>query len=206
MIALTVLPIPLLVFGLVLLLLLFGEEVPETMAQPAALAYGVPAFLSGTGIAIIYTRIFTPTVFTKEGYGRVMPLAVMPLTSAIFGLVISFLLIGGASNPAKSTAWTTDTVWLASALSMIGGIGGPVSAWFAVSTWDFKTMETWPRALAKSARGGYLTVVCLTVALALLREWLLLLFMVLYFGAIIAFGIGLFFRARHKRLRGMRPS
>lgn len=110
------LPIPLVVFGIVLLFLLFGEEIPETVAQPAALAYGVPAFLSGTGIAIIYTRIFTPAVFTKEGYGRVMPLAVMPLTSAIFGLVISFLLIGGASNPAKSAAWTTETVWLASAL------------------------------------------------------------------------------------------
>lgn len=204
--ALMALPIPLVVFGLVLLFLLFGEEIPETLAQPAALAYGVPAFLSGLGVAIIYTRGFTPAVFTKEGFGRVMLLAILSLTSAIFGLVISFLLIGGASNPAKSTAWTTDTVWLTSALSMIGGMGSPISAWFAVSAWDFKTKETWPRAGVRSARGGYLTAVCFTVAMALLQEWLLLLFMVLYFGAIIALGIGLFFRARHKRLRGMKPS
>lgn len=206
MIALMALPTPLLLFGLVLLFLLFGEEVPETITQAAVLAYGVPAFLSGIGVAIIYTRGFTPTLFTKDGYGRVIPLAVMPLTSAVFGLVISFLFIGSASNLAKSTPWPADTVWLASALSMIGGIGGPVGAWFAVSAWDFKTKETWPKAVAWSGRGGYVTVVCFTLAMAVLGYWLLVLFVVLYFGATIVLGIALFFRARHKRLQGMRPS
>src|SRR3989442_4324978 len=56
MILLVVLPSTLIAFGLVGSLLVLGEAVPEAVADPPALAYGVPGFLAGLGIAIIYRR------------------------------------------------------------------------------------------------------------------------------------------------------
>lgn len=206
MIPLVVMPSTLIVFGLVVSFLMLGEAVPDGVAQPAALAYGVPGLLAGLGMAIIYRRGIRAAVASKEEFGRVLPLAVMPETSAIFGLVVSFFLIGGGSDRTGVMLFGAGAVWLVSALSMIGGIGGPLGAWLAASAWDFATKETWPRALARSARGGYVTLACFALAMVFLQEWLVLLFVMLYFGGALALGVVLFLRARHKRVRGTRVS
>jgi len=206
MIALAVMPATLIVFGFAASLLVLGETTPDAIAQPAALAYGVPGFLSGLGTAIIYRRGLLTAVTSKQGFGRVMPLAVMPETSAVFGMVVSNLLIGRASSFTGVTPSGTETAWLVSALAMVGGIGGPVSAWLAASAWDFTTTKTWPRALARSGRGGMFTVACFAFAMAILGEWLILAFVLVYFGVVEGVGVVLFARARHKRLQGTKPS
>ena len=206
MIPLIVLPSTLILFGLVVSFLVLGEAVPDTVAQPAALAYGIPGLLSGLGMSIIYRRGIRAAVSSKQEFGRVLPLAVMPETSAIFGLVVSFLLIGGGPLRTGVMLFGTEAVWLASALAMVGGIGGLLGAWLAASGWDFVTTETWPKVLATSARGGYVTAVCFALAMVFLQEWLALLFVLIWFGGALALGLVLFVRARHKRIRSTRPS
>ncbi len=206
MIPLVVMPSTLIVLGFVVSLLVLGEAVPDAAAQPAALAYGVPGLLAGLGMAIIYRRGIRAAVASKQEFGWALPLAVTPEASAVFGLVVSFLLIGGGSNRIGVMFFGTEAVWLVSALAMVGSIGGPVGAWLAASAWDFATKETWPKALARSARGGYVTVTCFALAMVFLQEWLVLLFIVVYFGGALAVGVLLFLRARHKGLRGTRPS
>ncbi len=201
-----VLPTTLIVFGLVGSFLELGRAVPDAVAHPAALAYGVPGFLAGLGMAIVYRRGTSVAVAAKPDFARVLLLAVMPETSALFGLVVFFLLIGRGSNWTGFVPFGTEAVWLVSALAMVGGIGGPLGARLAASAWDFATRETWPRALTRSARGGYVTVVSFALVLVLLQGWLILLVGLLYFGGALALGVVLFLRAKHKRLRGMRIS
>lgn len=205
-IPLMVLPTTLIVFGLVLFFLVLGETLPDAVALPAALAYGVPGLLTGLGMALVYRRGIVAAAVSKRGFGRVLPLATMPETAAVFGLVASLLLIGGATNPASVEACGADAAWLASALVMVGGIGGPVGAWLAVSSWDFKTKETWARANARGARGGYLTVACFALGMAVLGQWLIVLLLALYLGGVLAFGLALFRRARRKRSGGTKAA
>ena len=201
-----VLPTTLIVFGLVGSFLDLGGAVPDAAAYPAALAYGIPGFLAGLGMAIIYRRGTRVAVASKPEFARVLTLAVMPETSAVFGLVVFFFLIGRGSNGTGVILFGTESEWLVSALATVGGIGGPLGARLAASTWDFATRETFPRALVKSAQGGYITVACFALALVLLQEWLVLLLVLVYFGGALALGVLLFLRARRTRLRGTRPS
>src|SRR5437870_3099352 len=172
---LVILPTTLIVFGLVGSFLALGGAVPDAAAYPAALAYGVPGFLAGLGMAIIYRPGTRVAVATKPEFARVLLLAVMPETSALFGLVVFFFLIGRGSNGTGVILFGTQSAWLVSALAMVGGIGGPLGARLAASAWDFATRETWPRALVKSAQGGYVTVACFALALVLFGGWLVLL-------------------------------
>ncbi len=191
-----VLPTTPIVFGLVVSFLVLGETLPDSVAWPAAFAYAIPGMLSGIGMALIYRRGILAASASNEGFRRVMPLAVSPQTPAMFGLVVSFLLIGSGSNPASASPVGAVTAWLASAFVMAGAIGGPWGAWLAVSSWDFKTAETWPLALARSGHGGYVTAACFAVALAILGEWLLVLLVVLYSAGIVALGLVRFARIR----------
>jgi len=206
MIPLVVLPTTLIVYGLVVSLLVLGETVPDVVAQPAALAYGVPGLLSGLGMAIVYRRGIPAAVASKQGFGRVLPLVVIPEASAVFGLVVSFFLIGRGSDPAGVPRFGVETVWPASAMSMFGGVGGPVGARLAASAWDFETAEAWAIALAKGTRGGIFTMGCFGLAMAVLGEWLIVLLLVLYFGVTLAFGLVLFVRVRRRRSGGMRAA
>ena len=201
-----VLPTTLIVFGLVGSFLDLGGAVPDAVAYPAASAYGVPGFLTGLGMAIIYRRGIRVAVAAKPDFARVLTLAVMPETSAVFGLVVFSFLIGEGSNGTDLLLFGTELAWLVSALAMVGGIGGPLGAWLAASAWDFATRETFPRALVKSAQGGYVTVACFALALVLLGGWLVLVLVLVYFGGALALGSLLFLRARRTRLRGTRPS
>lgn len=194
-----VLPTILIVFGLVVTLLLLGRAVPDSLALPAALAYAVPALLSGVGMAIIGRRGLLAAAASKQGFGRVLPLAVMPQTAAVFGLVVSFFVIGLSAGSSGSPSLRAEMSWLAALLTMAGGVGAPLGAQLAASAWDFETIVTWPKALSRSARGGYLTIVSFTIAMAVLGEWFMVLLMVLYFGGTFAFGLLLFMRARRRR-------
>jgi F0F1-type ATP synthase membrane subunit c/vacuolar-type H+-ATPase subunit K len=201
-ILLVVLSSTLIVFGLVVSLLLLGEMVSEGAALPAALAYGVPGLLAGLGMSIMYWRGTSTAVASKQAFARVLTLALLPENPAVLGLVVSILLIRSVSN-AGVTPHGAYSAWLASALAMIGSIGGLLGAAFAVSSWDFTTQATWPKALVRSARGGYATVVCFALAMAVLGEWLVPLLIVLYFGG--GLGIVLFIRARRKGRQRMNP-
>src|SRR2546425_11286738 len=128
MILLVVLPSTLIAFGLVGSLLVLGEAVPEAVAYPAALAYGVPGFLAGLGMAIIYRRGIRVAVASKPDFARVLTLAVMPETSAVFGMAVFFFLIGGGSNGSGSRLFGSEEGGLNSALAMGAGIGGPLGA------------------------------------------------------------------------------
>lgn len=205
LVPLLLLPATLVVFGLVVSTLLLGETIPDSVAEPAALAYGIPSLLTGMGMAIIYRRGIPAAVASREMFGRVMPLALVPETAAMFGLVVSFLLIGGGSNPAGVSPFGVDATWLASALVMVGGVGAPVGAWLASSTWNFQTKETWPKALTRSSRGCYITVGAFAIAMALLGGWFIVLLLVLYFGGVLALGGVLFIRIRRERLRRIAP-
>ncbi len=198
-IPLILLPTPLILFGWVIAFLVSGETLPGTLALPAALDCGVPGFLSGLGMALICRRGIETAAASREGFGRVMPLAVMPETSAVFGLVVSFLLIGGGSNPTGVPPFGAYAAWLASAFVMFGAFGGPLGAWLAVSSWDFKIEERWPLALARSGVGGYPTAACLAIALAVLAEWILVLLVVIYSAGIVALGLVRFARVRRKQ-------
>jgi F0F1-type ATP synthase membrane subunit c/vacuolar-type H+-ATPase subunit K len=203
---LVVLPTTLIVFGVVGSFLLLGEAVPDAVAYPAALAYGVPGFFAGLGMAIIYRRGIRVAVAAKPDFARVLTLAVMPETSALFGLILFFFLIGRGSKGTGFVPFGTEWAWLVSALATVGGIGGPLGARLAASAWDFATRETFPRALVKSAQGGYVTVACFALALVLLGGWLVLALVLVYFGGALALSVLLFLRARRTRLRGTRPS
>lgn len=193
------LPATSIVLGLAISFLLLGETLPDAVALPAALAYGIPGFLSGLGMALVYKRGMFAATASNEGFGRVMPLAVMPETTAVFGLVVSFVLIGGGSNTASVPPFGAETAWLASALVIFGSFGGPLGAWLAVSSWDFKTKETWPLALARSGHGGYVTVAGFAIALVVLAEWFLVLLVILYSAGIVALGLVRFARLRRER-------
>ncbi len=183
----------------------FGETVPDALAQPVAFPYGVPGFLAGVGMAIIYRRFISHAIVSNRGLGRVVPLAVTPQTPAIFGVVVSFVLIGEGLHRAGETSLGTETVWTASVLAVVGGIiGGPVGAWLGSSSWDLETTKRWPEALAKSGWSGYVTLGCFALAMEVLGEWLIALPLALWSGAVLGFGLVLFVRARRKRQEGMK--
>ncbi len=205
-IPLLVLPSTLILFGLVVSFLLLGETIPDAVAWPAALAYAVPGFLSAVGIALVYRRGILTAVASKRGFGRVLPLAVVPPTSAIFGLVVSFFLIGGGSAAPGVAPYGAGVAWVAAAFAMVSGFGGLMSGWLAASSWDFRTEATWPKALARSGRGSYVTAAAFGLAMAVLAEWLIVLLIVLYSGGILALGLARFLRARRKRPEATKPS
>jgi F0F1-type ATP synthase membrane subunit c/vacuolar-type H+-ATPase subunit K len=201
LIPLMLIPSTLIVFGLVVSLLLLGETIPDSLAQPAALAYGVPGLLAGLGFAIIYRRGISAAVASRQMFGRVLPLAVMPETSAVFGLVVSFFLIGGGVNLASGMPFGLSAAWLASALAMLGGLGAPMGAWFAVRAWDFKTLESWPKARSRATRGDYVSVLCLALAMAVLAEWLLAVLLAAFFVVTLALGSARVVKIRQRRLQ-----
>lgn len=204
-IPLMVLPTTLILFALVILFLLLGEAIPDAEALPAVLSCGVPGLLSGMALAIVNRRGIAAAAASNRGFGHVMLLAVQPVTPSVFGLLVSFFLIGVGSNAGGILPFPAGTAWTASAFSMIGGVGGLVSAWLAASFWDFETEETWPKALARSGLGEFVTVACLAFAMAILGEWLMEL-LVLYFVCILAVGLMRSRRGRRSAPRSMKPS
>ena len=201
-----VMPSTLIVYGLVVSLVVLGESVPNTVAVPSAFSYGVPGLLAGLGMAIIYRHGVRAAVASREEFGRVVVLAVMPQFSAVLGLMVSFLLIGGGSNGTGFILFGTGAIWLVSALAMLGGLGGPAGAWLAASAWDFATTTTWPKALVGSARGGLLAIACFALAMTFLSDWRLLALVVAWFGGSLTLAVVLYLTARHKKLRAIRTS
>ena len=200
LVPLLVMPSTLIVYGLVVSLIVLGEDVPDTVALPSAFSYGVPGLLAGLGTAVIYRLGVRSAVASTQDFGRVLVLAVMPQVSALFGLIVAFLLVGGGSSRVGDMLFGTDAPWLVSALAMVGGFGGPAGAWLAASAWDFATTRTWPRALVRSARGGLFAIACFALAIIFLSDWLILAFVVAWFGGTLVLGLILYMRARHNRL------
>ena len=206
LVPLLVMPSSLIMYGLVVSLIVLGEAVPDTVALPSALSYGVPGLLAGLGTAVIYRQGVRAAVASTQDFGRVLVLAVMPQFSAVCGLIVAFLLIGGGSGRIGDVLFGRDAQWLVSTLAMVGGFGGPAGAWLAASAWDFATTKTWPRALVRSARGGLFGITCFALAIIFLSDWLILAFVVAWFGGTVVLGLILYMTAKHKRLRATRTS
>ncbi len=199
--ALVALPATLIVFGVVIFFLTLDTTVSDTSLLPAVLAYAVPGCLAGMGMAILFWRGIPTAAVSKPIFGRFMPLAVLPETSAVFGLVVAFFLLGAREPPTGSLPYSEPTTWLTSALSMAGGIGGPLDAWLAASSWDFRTLETWPRVLSSSTRGSFVSFVALGLTMVVLGEWLVALLLIAYFGGVSLVALAATARARRKRKR-----
>src|SRR2546425_5499762 len=196
LVPLLVMPSSLIVYGLVVSLIVLGEDVPDTVALPSAFSYGVPGLLAGLGTAVIYRQGVRAAVASSQDFGRVLVLAVMPQFSAVSGVIVAFLLIGGGSGRIGDILFGTDVHWLVSALALVGGFGGPAGAWLAASAWGFATTKTWPKALVKSARGGLFAIACFALAIIFLSDWLILAFLVAWFRGTLGLGLILFMTAR----------
>src|SRR5256712_4396841 len=177
-----------------------GEDVPDTVALPSAFSYGVPGLLAGLGTAVIYRQGVRAAVASSQDFGRVLVLAVMPQFSAVCSLIVAFLLIGGGSGRIGDVLIGRDAQWLVSALAMVGGFGGPAGAWLAASAWDFATTKTWPGAFVRSAHRGLFAIACFALAIIFLSDWLILAFVVAWFGGTLVLGLILYMRARRNRL------
>jgi len=197
------LPGTLILLGLAGALVVLGETTPDAVALPAALAYGVPGLLTGVGMAIIYRQGLPPANAPRQAFGRFLTLALIPETSAVFGLVISMLVLGGGRS-VGATAGETTRAWLASTFTMVGGFGAPLGAWLATSALDLTTATAFTTTLTRSTWGSTLSWVCIVLAMAALGEWLVVILMVVYFGALAALGLALFMRGRRKRLLGVK--
>ncbi len=205
LITMMILPTTLVLFGLVILLLMLGERVSDAQALPAGLSSGVPGLLSGVGMAMTYRRAISAAATSKQMFGRALPLVTTADTAAIFGTLVSVLLVGGGSHPTATSIAGLDSAWMATVFSMAGGVSAPLGAWFAVSSWDFKTEKLWPRALTRSGNSGYVSVAFFALSMVVLGQWLIVLLLVLLIGVALALGLALLFRARRKGQKVTNP-
>lgn len=197
-----VLPATQILFGLVIFFLVLGENIPDATSVPAALASGGPGLFAGLGMSLIFRRGIGLAVMSKRGFARVLTLAVIPSMSAMFGVVVSFFLIGGGSMTVGAASFGLEVTWTAAALAVVGAIGGLLSAWLASSSWDFRTMELWPKALIRSGWGELITGATFGVAMAVLGQWLISLLLVVYLGGSLGLGVLRYQRARRRRASG----
>lgn len=205
MVTLLIVPVPLLVFGISLSFLYLGGDLdgaPDSLTQSAALSYGVPALLAGIAMAMFYRRAAASAVETKMGFGRFLPLAVIPMTSAIFGLVTAFFIVSAATTPSAWTATVTNASLLAAVFSCLSGLGALLGAWLVLRRWSIESNAEWPKALAASGRSGLWMTAFFAFAMASLGEWLIVLVVAALLVLDVAVAVVLSLRA--KRRRGLR--
>src|SRR5207249_536436 len=70
LVPLLVMPSSLIMYRLVVSLIVLGEAVPDTVALPSALSYGVPGLLAGLGTAVISLQGVRAAVASTQDFGR----------------------------------------------------------------------------------------------------------------------------------------
>ena len=149
-----------LVFGAVLTFLISRKtgSTPDFILESAAMAVGIPAFLAGIGISITYYRGIRKLAKNPAAFGRVLTIAVLPVSTAILGMVVSFLMLGEASMTAESSQLTAS-------LMSVGGIGAVLSAYLATSFDEEWCLTGFSRAIIRGTLGECVTLVFFSLAM-----------------------------------------
>jgi F0F1-type ATP synthase membrane subunit c/vacuolar-type H+-ATPase subunit K len=176
LLTLLVLPTVLIIYGFVLLFLALqpaARSIPLELMEVAAISYAIPGLLTGLGMALIYRRGAAAVAVRKELFGRILTAGVLPHTAALFGLITSFLILGGLliwadSIPAVGFATQYSIVSRAAFYISLGALGAPLSAFLFTFKWDFATEEAWGRALALATLGEVVSIVGLVFAMSVL--------------------------------------
>jgi len=144
--------IPLL-FGIAIYILYLGriDDLPAAQIEWGALAYGFPGMMAGLAHGIVFHRGVAHAIATPRDFGPTVVLSVLPATAALFGLSLSFLILGlGSAGPASASVVVEAA--RQSALYMSGGsLAVPAMAYAMVRAWNFRSLETWRKALLVGA-------------------------------------------------------
>ena len=195
---LALLPSFLPVLGLSVFLLTLDRE-PDTGAlQPAAVAYGVPASFAGLGIALVYSRCIEIAVGTRQGFGRVLPVATAPMPACVFGAGTALILVGLNLDRGPATSIGIETEWWASLAASFGGAGSFAVVWFTRAKWDFMTTVGWARTMGLIGWGVLFFMTFFALAMVLLREWAVA-FLIVGFGGLSLLGGIIRFRVARSR-------
>src|SRR5207245_2606330 len=169
---LALLPSFLPVLGLSVSLLTLDRGADTGIAlQPAAVAYGVPASFAGLGIALVYSRCIEIAVGTRQGFGRVLPVATAPMPACVFGAGTALILVGSNLSRGPATSIGIETEWWASLAASFGGAGSCAVLWLTRAKWDFMTTVGWARAVGLLGGGVVFFMTFFALARALPRQW-----------------------------------
>src|SRR6266566_3267714 len=139
------------IFGLIPWLMVSGIE--DNFGSPSA---PVAALLDALGVAFAWTAVVATgtqawitrvrlRLFVGLDFGRVLPLVVVPSTVVIFGLVLSFLVLGRVEYSASTTAVA-------------------VSSFVAGRVRDLRQMRNFVRAVSMTDSGVLISILALAWA------------------------------------------
>ncbi len=167
MLVFATLPIALVLLGLALEFIYIGssgEGLPSSILESGSMAYGIPSLLAGIGVGIVCLRGVGRVVRDQRLLGRVLSYAVHPLTAALFGLVMSFMILSRASNWVGGAQLFIEPAWRASLYMSIGGISAPLSAVLSTSYEQAWRPEGFGRAIVLSTAGETVCIIFLLLA------------------------------------------
>jgi len=159
------LPFFMILFGLVLFVLFLGRAGrPSGQTEWAALAYGISGMLTGFAFAIVFRGGVAHSIAVSRDFGRVLVLATLPETVALFGFSLAFLILGQSAPDDPISIGVVVEASRTAALWMIAGsFVAPVEAYAMVAYWRFESLKRWTRAIVI----GALLKVPLVIAYAL---------------------------------------
>lgn len=140
-------------FGVAIYILYLGriDDLPAAQIEWGALAYGFPGMMAGLAHGIVFHRGVAHAMTTPRDFGPTVVLSVLPGTAALFGLSLSFLILGQTSAGPASARAVVEAA-RQSALYMSGGsLAVPAMAYAMVRAWNFRSLETWRKALLVGA-------------------------------------------------------
>ena len=168
-----ILPVFLVMLSLPLWMLVQGKaryDIESSIVEAAAMAYGVPSLLAGIGMAIVMAKGIGKAIQDGKLFARVLVYVVRPLTPALFGLVIFFMILGLIPSvppgfiPSPISGTEDVPAWNAAFYISIGGIAAPLTAIlsaFPNRAWEPRGMG---RAVVLGAIGESVCIVFLVLA------------------------------------------
>jgi len=160
-------PTALVLFGLALEFIYSGDlggRLPSSILESGSMAYGIPSLLAGIGVGIVCLRGVGRVVRDQSLLGRVLVYAIHPLTVAVFGLVMSFMILSRASDWTGGAQLFIEPAWRASLYVSIGGISAPLSAVLSTSYEQAWRPEGFGRAIVRSTAGETVCIIFLLLA------------------------------------------
>ncbi len=161
------------IFGLIPWLMVSGIE--DNFGSPSA---PVAALLDALGVAFAWTAVVATgtqawitrvrlRLFVGLDFGRVLPLVVVPSTVVIFGLVLSFLVLGRVED---SAGWAPLTVEGATRMGTALLVYSASTTAVAVSSFvagrvrDLRQMRNFVRAVSMTDSGVLISILALAWA------------------------------------------
>ncbi len=164
------LPATVVLFGAVLTFLIASrsDDVPAAQLEWAALTMGVPGMLTGVAYAIIYHPGVAHSIRAPTDFGRVVVLATLPQTAALFGFAMGLLILGQASDPA-SLAAVVEASRVAALYLIAGSFVVPFEAYAMVAYWRFESQKRWSRTIVVGSGLEVILLVAFALAFLSLR-------------------------------------